>query len=102
MNKRFSNPLQSDFIKRNEMYSSANKNLNNLFTKQYPNFFKREDVHGDFVSVQRELRNYIPDAKIIKEDIDTNFVRIQFDVAPSQEVILEKLLAKRGFVKNNK
>lgn len=102
MNKRFGNPLQSDFVKRNEMYSKANLGGQNLFTKMYPAFFKREDVHGDFVSVQRELRNQLPDAKIIKEDIDTNFVRIQFDVPTSQEVMLEKILAKRGFVRNSK
>ena len=39
-----------------------------------------------------------PKSKIIKEDIDSNFVRLQFDVSPSEEVLLERLLSKRGFV----
>ena len=102
MNKRFANPLQSDFTTRNEMYQASMNSGNTLYSKRYPNFFKREDVHGDFIAVQRELRNALPDVRIVKEDVDTNFARIQFDVAPSQEVMLEKLLAKRGFVKNTK
>ena len=74
----------------------------NLFVKFYPKFFKREDVHGDFVAVQRELKVAMPDARIIKEDVDSNCARIQFDVSPTQEVMLERILAKRGFVNVNK
>jgi hypothetical protein len=102
MNKRFASPLQSEFNDRNEMYQASSKKGDNLYVKRYPNFFKREDVHGDFVAVQREIRNSMPDVRIIKEDVDANFAHIQFDAAPAQEVMLEKLLAKRGFIKSNK
>jgi hypothetical protein len=103
MSKRFSNQLISDFHERNNNMSVRSiKNTNNLYIKRYPNFFKREDVHGDFISVQRELRSFVPAARVVKEDVDANFVRIQFDVAPSDEVLLEKLLLKRGFIKGEK
>ena len=41
----------------------------------------------------------VPYARVIKEDIDTSFARVQYDVAPADEVMLERVLAKRGFVK---
>ena len=99
MSLRFANPLRSEFHEPNNMKAvSTGAASKNLFIKHYPKFFKREDVHGDFVAVQRELRVAMPHARILKEDIDTNIVRIQFDVSPSEEVLLEKLLVKRGFV----
>lgn len=99
MGLRFANPLRSEFHEPNNMktvqeYAAGN----NLFVKFYPKFFKREDVHSDFVAVQRELKTTLPDARIIKEDVDSNCARIQFDVPTSQEVMLERVLAKRGFV----
>ena len=99
MNKRYARPLRSEL---NDMQSKTAKGSSNLYMKRYPNFFKREDVHGDFVSVQRELKTHMPAVRIIKEDIDASFARIQFDVSPVDEVLLEKILAKRGFVKNSK
>mgnify|MGYP003349049499 CR=1 FL=1 len=99
MGLRYANPLRSEFheptnMKTVQEYAAGN----NLFVKFYPKFFKREDVHSDFVAVQRELKVTLPDARIIKEDVDSNCARIQFDVSPSQEVMLERILAKRGFV----
>ena len=96
---RFSNPLRSEFHEPMNMRTVSEQNTGkNLFVKFYPKFFKREDVHGDFVSVQRELKISIPDARIVKEDVDSSCARLQFDVSPSQEVLLERFLAKRGFV----
>ena len=58
-----------------------------------------QTLNGDFVAVQQELRSALPLAKVIKEDIDTSFAHVQFDVATADEVLLERLLGKRGFVK---
>ena len=102
MNKRYARPLRSELNELNDMQSKVVKGSSNLYMKRYPNFFKREDVHGDFVAVQRELKTHMPAVRIIKEDIDASFARIQFDVSPTDEVLLEKILAKRGFVKNSK
>lgn len=102
MNKRFSRPVRNELNELNDMQARTTKCSSNLYMKRYPNFFKREDVHGDFISMQRELKTYMPTVRIIKEDIDANFARIQFDVASIDEILLEKILAKRGFVKNSK
>jgi hypothetical protein len=99
MSLRFSNPLRSEFHETNNMRASTGTvDSKNLFVKHYPKFFKREDVHGDFVAVKRELSVAMPHARILKEDIDANIARVKFDVSPSEETLLEKLLAKRGFV----
>ena len=99
MSIRFANPLRSEFREENNMRAiKEHQATKNLYVKHYPKFFKRQDVHGDFVAVQREVKVALPDARIIKEDIDSNFVRFQFDVSPSEEVLLERLLSKRGFV----
>lgn len=94
---RYAYPLQSEYYDRqtDKPVSTAK----NMFMKQYPTFFRREDVHRDFVHIQRELRDVLPYVRVIKEDIDTSFAHIQFDVAPSDEVLLEKTLLRRGFVK---
>jgi hypothetical protein len=100
MSLRFANPLRSEFRDENNMRSTQERQAasKNLFVKYYPKFFKREDVHGDFVAVQRELKATLPSARIIKEDVDSSCARIQFDISPSEEVLLERILAKRGFV----
>ena len=103
MGLRFANPLRSEFHEPASMKTVKEQTVNkNLFVKFYPKFFKREDVHGDFVAVQRELKVAMPDARIIKEDVDSSCARIQFDVSPSQENLLERFLAKRGFVSNSR
>ena len=56
-------------------------------------------MRRDFVAVRRELRSTLPMARVIKEDLDTSFAHVQFDVATADEVLLERILAKRGFVK---
>jgi hypothetical protein len=99
MSLRYANPLRSEFRDDSSMRAiQEHQATKNLFVKYYPKFFKREDVHGDFVAVQRELKATLPAARIIKEDIDSSCARIQFDVSPSEEVLLERILAKRGFV----
>lgn len=99
---RYAYPLQSEFHEpkatRQVVVENAPKGRN-LFMKQYPTFFKREDVRRDFVAVQQELRSTLPGARVIKEDVDTSFAHVQFDVATADEVLLERILAKRGFVK---
>jgi hypothetical protein len=103
MGLRYANPLRSEFHEPSNMKTiQEHATSNNLFIKFYPKFFKREDVHSDFVAVQRELKVTLPDARIIKEDVDSSCARIQFDIPPSQEVILERVLAKRGFVQANR
>lgn len=97
---RYAQPLQSEFYERSYTgQSRVAPAAKNLFVKQYPTFFKREDVRRDFVSVQRELQSMIPHARIIKEDIDSSLAHVQFDVAPADEPLLEKALLRRGFVK---
>lgn len=97
---RYAQPLQSEFHEPQKNQSTPSPTgAKNLFVKRYPNFFKREDVRRDFVAIQQELRAYVPQAKVIKENIETNFAHVQFDVAPAEEVLLEKVLGKRGFVK---
>mgnify|MGYP003347753216 CR=1 FL=1 len=56
-------------------------------------------INDEFISVQQELRSAIPYAKVIKEDIDNSYAHLQFDVGSSDEVMLERLLVRRGFVK---
>ena len=92
---RYAYPLQSEF---RETTQGASKGAN-TYMKRYPSFFKREDVRRDFVAIQQELRSTLPMAKVIKEDIDTSFAHVQFDVATADEVLLERILTKRGFVK---
>ena len=70
MGLRYANPLQSEFRETNSMVAVNESGSKNLYVKFYPKFFKREDIHGDFVAVQREIRNTMPDAHIIKEDVD--------------------------------
>lgn len=97
---RFSNPLRSEMHEgNNDMHDNVSISKQNLFMKNYPKFFKREDVRNDFVAIQRELKIAVPYARVIKEDLDTSFARVQYDVAPADEVLLERILAKRGFVK---
>ena len=97
---RYAYPLQSEFRETTQAQgSNGSTKGKNLYMKQYPTFFKREDVRRDFVAVQQELRATLPMAKVIKEDIDTSFAHVQFDVATADEVLLERILAKRGFVK---
>lgn len=97
---RYAYPLQSEFHETTQAQTSnGSPKGRNMYMKRYPNFFKREDVRRDFVAVQQELRSALPLAKVIKEDIDTSFAHVQFDVATADEVLLERLLGKRGFVK---
>lgn len=96
---RYAYPLQSEFHETTSQPSNSSEGKRNMYMKRYPTFFKREDVRRDFVAVQQELRVAIPHAKIVKEDIDTSFAHVQFDVATADEVLLERLLGKRGFVK---
>lgn len=96
---RYAYPLQSEFHEPTQAQTSNGITKGNMYMKRYPTFFKREDVRRDFVAVQQELRIALPYAKIIKEDIDTSFAHVQFDVASADEVLLERLLGKRGFVK---
>lgn len=97
---RYAQPLQSEFHERNSTgQAHSASTAKNLFVKRYPTFFKREDVRRDFVAVQHELQAVLPFARVIKEDVDTSFAHVQFDVATSDEVLLEKILAKRGFIK---
>ena len=103
MGLRFANPLRSEFHEPNNMrVVQEHQASKNLYVKYYPKFFKREDVHGDFVAVQRELATRLPNVRIIKEDVDSSCTRIQFDVAPSEEALLERVLTKRGFVPANR
>ena len=94
---RYAYPVQSEF--RAPKTANNPNALKNLFIKQYPNFFKREDVRRDFVATQQELHVALPYAHVIKEDIDCTFARLQYDVAPAEEVLLERMLLKRGFIK---
>lgn len=98
---RYAYPLQSEFHETNtsQQVSNGDSTNRNIYVKRYPSFFKREDVRRDFVAIQQELRVALPYAKIMKEDIDTSFAHVQFDVATADEVLLERLLGKRGFVK---
>lgn len=100
MATRFSNPLRSEMHESsNDMYDNVPVGKQNLFMKNYPKYFKRQDVQNDFIAIQRELKAAVPYACVIKEDLDTSFARVQYDVAPADEVMLERILAKRGFVK---
>ncbi len=94
MNKRFA----SGYGNSNEMSDASVSELRQMYVKRYPNFFKRDDVRDDFVAIQRELRSLVPTARVIKEDLDTLDARVQFDVPKVDEVLLEKALAKRGYV----
>lgn len=97
---RYAYPLQSEFHEPTQTQTSNGSSKGrNMYMKRYPNFFKREDVRRDFVAVQQELRVALPHAKIVKEDIDTSFAHVQFDVSTADEVLLERLLGKRGFIK---
>lgn len=97
---RYAYPLQSEFHeqKPTQGHHGVTKGQN-MYVKRYPSFFKREDVRRDFLAVQQELRVALPYARIIKEDIDTSFAHVQFDVATADEVLLERILGKRGFAK---
>ena len=96
---KYAYPLQSEFHIRSEQPAVSGKGCSNMYMKQYPKFCKREDIRREFISVQQELRSAIPYAKVIKEDIDNSYAHIQFDVGSSDEVMLERLLVRRGFVK---
>jgi hypothetical protein len=96
---RYAVPLQSEFHERSEQPAISGKGQSNMFMKQYPKFCKREDIRRDFISVQQELRSALPHAKVIKEDIDSSYAHLQFDVGSTDEVMLERLLVRRGFVK---
>lgn len=98
---RYAYPLQSEFHESKPLAQSSEgiPAGRNMYMKRYPSFFKREDVRRDFVAVQQELRSTLPLARVIKEDVDTSFAHVQFDVATADEVLLERILAKRGFVK---
>lgn len=101
MGLRHANPLRSEFHDREANNMSTIKesgDTTNLYVKHYPKFFKREDVHGDFIAVKRELKISMPDVRIIKEDVDSNCARLQFDASPYDNNQLERLLVKRGFV----
>lgn len=97
---RYAYPLQSEFHESNTIQSSAGGSTGrNMYVKRYPSFFKREDIRHDFVTIQQELRSTLPLARVIKEDIDTSFAHVQFDIATADEVLLERILAKRGYKK---
>ena len=96
---RYAYPLQSEFHERSEKPSQAASGQRNMYMKQYPKFCKREDIRREFVSVQHELRSVIPAVRIIKEDLDTSFAHVQFDVSTADEVLLERIMQKRGFIK---
>ena len=96
---RYAVPLQSEFHERSEQPAISGKGQSNMFVKQYPKFCKREDIRREFISVQQELRSTLPHARVIKEDIDSSYAHLQFDVRTSEEVLLERIMYKRGFVK---
>jgi hypothetical protein len=96
---RYAVPLQSEFHERTEQPAISGKGQSNMFVKQYPKFCKREDIRREFISLQHELSSTMPHAKVIKEDIDNSYAHLQFDVSTSDEVLLERIMYKRGFVK---
>lgn len=102
MNSRFGNPLRSEFRAAGGMTTSETPVGGSLYLKAYPKFYRREDVHQDFLAMQRELKFEMPNARLIKEDIDTSFARLQFDVAPIEQNDLERFMAKRGFYLTSK
>jgi len=96
---RYAVPLQSEFHERSEQPAISGKGQSNMFVKQYPKFCNRQDIRREFISVQQELRLTLPYARIIKEDIDNSYAHLQFDVGTSDEVLLERIMCKRGFIK---
>lgn len=101
MGLRFANPLRSEFHENevdNMRTIKESDKSPNLFVKYYPKFFRREDIHGDFVAVKRELKISMPNVRILKEDVDSNCARLQFDASLTEQNQLERILVKRGFV----
>lgn len=75
---------------------------NNTYVKRYPNYFRRNDIQDDFVAVSRFIRMMLPEAKVVQQEVGSLISTIRFDVAQSKEPMLERLLAKHGYVKYKK